>query len=239
MSTTPIDGSLIIPGRFNGPPQSGNGGYTCGLVSTLVEGVAEVTLRSPPPLDVELHAVRTSEGVEVLDGNTLVATVREVSFEPLDMPPLPSWDEAEAASRNYLGHIRHEFPTCFTCGTERTDGLGVFPGPTAAGVVASTWIPNSSLPSDEGIVPVPIVWAALDCPGAWADARDLAENPVMLGRMTAVVHTPVAIEQRYIAVAWKVGEEGRKSFAETALIDHKGSAVAVARQTWIAVPSIR
>jgi len=239
MSTTPIDRSLIIPGRFNGPPQSGNGGYTCGLVSTLVEGVAEVTLRSPPPLDVELHAVRTSEGVEVLDGNTLVATVREVSFEPLDMPPLPSWDEAEAASRNYLGHIRHEFPTCFTCGTERTDGLGVFPGPTAAGVVASTWIPNSSLPSDEGIVPVPIVWAALDCPGAWADARDLAENPVMLGRMTAVVHTPVAIEQRYIAVAWKVGEEGRKSFAETALIDHKGSAVAVARQTWIAVPSIR
>jgi len=239
MTSVPDGKTLIIPGRFNGPPQSGNGGYACGLVSTLVEGVAEVTLRSPPPLDVELQAARTSEGVEVLDGNTLVATAREVSFKALDMPPLPSWDEAEAASRNYLGHIRHEFPTCFTCGTERTDGLEVFPGPTATGVVASPWIPNSSLPSDEGILPVPIVWAALDCPGAWADARGLAEHPVMLGRMTAVVHTPVAIGQRYIAVAWKLGEEGRKSFAETALINDKGSAVAVARQTWIAVPSIQ
>jgi hypothetical protein len=237
VTRTPVGETLIIPGRFNGPPQSANGGYTCGLVSTVVEGVVEVTLRSPPPLDVELEVVRTADGVEVLDGTTLVATARQVSFEPLEIPQSPTWDEAEAASQGYLGHLRHEFPTCFTCGTDRTDGLEVFPGPTATGLVASPWTPNDSLPNSDGILAKPIVWAALDCPGASADARDLTEHPVVLGRMAAVVHAPVTIGRRYVAVAWKLGEEGRKSFAATALIDDEGQAVAIARQTWIAVPS--
>jgi hypothetical protein len=237
MTTTPLSGQLIIPRRFNGPAQSANGGYTCGLVSTMVEGVAEVTLRSPPPLDVPLEVARTPGRFEVLDGTTLVATARQISFEPLDIPVLPSWDEAAAASQDYLGHMRHEFPTCFTCGTERSDGLAIYPGPTATGMVASPWIPDGSLPNEEGALDVAIVWAALDCPGAWADARDLAEDPVVLGRMTAVVDRPIAIGRRYIAVAWKLGEEGRKSFAATALIDDEGQAVAVARQTWIGVVS--
>jgi len=232
-----MSGLLIVPGRFNGPPQSGNGGYTCGLVSTLLEGIAEVTLRSPPPLDVELDVDRVSGGVEVLDGDTLVATAHQISFEPLDLPVLPGWDEAKTASADYLGHTRHEFPTCFTCGTERSDGLAIFPGPTATGLVASPWIPDESLPNKEGTLTVPIVWAALDCPGAWADARDLTENPVVLGRMAAVVHKPVVIGRRYITVAWKLREDGRKSFAATVLIDDEGHVAAAARQTWIAIPS--
>ena len=47
--------AMIVPGRFNGPPDSGNGGYTCGLVAGLLGEVAEVTLRLPPPLDRELR----------------------------------------------------------------------------------------------------------------------------------------------------------------------------------------
>ena len=47
--------TLSIPAFFNGPPESGNGGYTCGRVAELVDAeVVEVSLRSPPPLDTAL-----------------------------------------------------------------------------------------------------------------------------------------------------------------------------------------
>jgi len=42
---------VTIDRRFRGPSDSGNGGYVCGVVAALVGGPAEVTLRSPPPLD--------------------------------------------------------------------------------------------------------------------------------------------------------------------------------------------
>ena len=66
--------ALTIPAFFNGPPSSGNGGYTCGRVAELVDAeVAEVSLRSPPPLDTPLELERDGERVLVRDGDTLVA----------------------------------------------------------------------------------------------------------------------------------------------------------------------
>ena len=230
--------AIIIPGRFNGPEASANGGYTCGVVATFIDGDAEVTLRSPPPLDTPLEVNRTADGIEVLDGSTLVATGRSTSFDPPVLPATPSWEEAETASRHYLGHLRHEFPTCFSCGTNRDDGLHIFPGPTESGLVASPWTPDASLPNNDGALTTPIVWAALDCPGAWADARDLTEHPVVLGRMAAVVIEPIEIDRRYVVIAWKLAEEGRKSFAATALIDDSGEVVGSARQVWISTRHI-
>lgn len=225
--------SIIIPSRFNGPDESANGGYTCGVVATFIDGDAEVTLRSPPPLDTPLEAIPTADGVEILDGSTPVATGRSIAFDPPVLPATPSWEEANTASRHYLGHRRHQFPTCFSCGTERDDGLRIFPGPTGSGLVASPWTPDSSLPNNDGVLASPVVWAAIDCPGAWADARDLTEDPVVLGRMAAVVFEPIEIGRRYVVIAWKLSEDGRKSFAATALIDDAGKVVGSARQTWI------
>ena len=56
---------MIVPGRYNGPPESANGGYACGLVAGLLGGVVEVTLRLPPPLDRELGVVRQDGRVEI------------------------------------------------------------------------------------------------------------------------------------------------------------------------------
>ena len=56
--------TLTIPACFNGPPTSANGGYTCGRVAQLVGAeVAEVSLRSPPPLDTPLSVGRDGERV--------------------------------------------------------------------------------------------------------------------------------------------------------------------------------
>ena len=51
--------TITIPGGFNGPDGSGNGGYSAGLLAerlTRVGGTAvQVTLRTPPPLDRPLR----------------------------------------------------------------------------------------------------------------------------------------------------------------------------------------
>jgi hypothetical protein len=46
---------LRVDRRFCGPPNSGNGGYTCGLVANFIDGPAEVILRRPPPLNRQLN----------------------------------------------------------------------------------------------------------------------------------------------------------------------------------------
>jgi hypothetical protein len=45
--------SLVIPSRFCGPLDSGNGGYVCGRIAAYVSGPVTVTLRRPPPLVTE------------------------------------------------------------------------------------------------------------------------------------------------------------------------------------------
>ena len=48
--------TMTIPRRFRGPPNSGNGGYVCGMLARNIAGAAEVTLRAPPPLETALDA---------------------------------------------------------------------------------------------------------------------------------------------------------------------------------------
>ncbi len=42
--------TIVIDRRFNGPTNSGNGCYVCGLLASTIEGSAEVTLHKPLPL---------------------------------------------------------------------------------------------------------------------------------------------------------------------------------------------
>jgi hypothetical protein len=124
--------SLTIPSRFNGPPQSGNGGYSCGAIAHAVGVPLEVTLRLPPPLDTPLDIVTDGDRWLVDDGDRLIAEARPArSLAP--PPPPPTLVEAEAAATRYLGLTHHEFPTCFTCGPAREDGLRIFSGPVDDG----------------------------------------------------------------------------------------------------------
>ncbi|MGA8217795.1 MAG: hypothetical protein WB771_04460, partial [Solirubrobacterales bacterium] len=65
--------SLSIPSRFNGPLESGNGGYCAGVAAGFLEGAAEVSLRRPVPLDTPMDVLRDGgDSLRVLDGETLV-----------------------------------------------------------------------------------------------------------------------------------------------------------------------
>ena len=216
---------ITIDGRFNGPAGSANGGYTCGLVAELLGGEAEVTLRSPPPLDRPLDVERADDRLRVRDGERVVAEAVPMQLE-LEIPAGPSFEEAERASAQYPGFDEHAFPTCFVCGPEREpgDGLRIFAGPLGDGRVASPWVPTEVEPK--------VVWAALDCPGAIAVGfPDRGET--LLGRFAVRIDELPEVGERCVVVGWPLGEEGRKLYAGTALYGADGRSLARARATWI------
>jgi hypothetical protein len=230
----PQTATITIPSKFNGPPGSANGGYSCGLVASVLGEGAEVTLRHPPPLDTPLLVTVDGQSAEVRDGETLIATAEVVAWD-LEVPPAPSLPEAEIASLSYAGLERHEFPTCFACGVDRDDGLRIWPGPMAGrDLVATPWEPTDDLAVDGDHLRPEIVWAALDCPGAWVEARSKDDPMIVLGRMAARIAAPIGLGDTLVAYAWQLGSEGRKSFSGTALADREGTVLAYARQTWIA-----
>ena len=212
----------MIASRFNGPPASANGGYTCGLLADLVGEPAEVTLRSPPPLETPLRF----DGERLWDGETLVAEARRGELDD-DVPVPVSLEDAERASRSYPGFDAHDYPTCYVCGPARDDGLGIFTGAVdGTGVSAAPWV----VPDEISRV---LVWAALDCPGAIGVGWD-GRGDWLLGRMTGEVHEVPEPGDRCVVVAWPLGRDGRKGFAGTAL--YRGDdLLAHARQTWIAL----
>lgn len=228
--------SFTIARRYRGPEDSGNGGYTCGMVARFIDGDAEVTLRSPPPLEVPLSVERTEGGgVEVYHGEVLVAEGRPVGLD-LEVPAPPSLAEAEAARDRYTGWRRHAFPHCFVCGTDRDpgDGMRIWAGKVEGrDLWASPWQPDSRLPAADGFLESEIVWSALDCPGAWAVERAQQERPVVLGRMAARLERPVSVAGRYITCGWPIGVDGRKLFSGTGLFDTAGNRHGIALQTWI------
>jgi hypothetical protein len=212
---------VIIPPRYNGPPDSANGGYAAGLLSEVLGGGFEVTLRRPPPVGADLDLV----GNELKQGDVVIAEARRLT-EVLDAPEPVSLEEADAASKRYPGFRHHAYPTCFTCGPEREDGLGIFPGPVEGreGVVAAPWMPREVRPE--------IIWAALDCPGGWA-VDDFQREGVLLGRMAAAIHAVPAQDEAHVVVGQRLGEDGRKRYASSGLFTAGGELLAAARSTWI------
>lgn len=238
-----MDEALIVPRRCNGPPDSGNGGYTCGLVAGLVGGPAEVTLRAPPPLERPLRVERDGEAVRVFDGETLVAEGRpgDPGLEPPEPPSLAMAVDASAAGSE-LWASGHPFPTCVTCGPDRRpgDGLRIFPGevPDAA-MFAAPWTPDGSLveaEADPG-VPAPWSWAALDCPSSAPVASGGWRAPCVLGRLTARLDGEVEPREPHLVISWLIERDGRKHHSGSALFTAGGELRGLARALWIELRS--
>ena len=232
-----MDQSVIIPSRFNGPPDSGNGGYSCGVLAGFIEGPARVRLHVPPPLDTPLE-VRSGENgsVQMYDGDILVGTALPAALE-LDAPAAPSLQQAADASTRYLCYENHVFPSCFVCGPGRPghDGLNLFAGPVEDwNLLASPWNPTVDLLDEQGYVLPEIVWSALDCPGYFA-CMGKNIRPALLGELHASLSGPVPGGEPLLVCAWPLGEDGRKLFAGTAVAGAGGKILAMARSTWILI----
>ena len=226
MSSEP---AIVVPGRFNGPRESGQGGYTAGLIAMKLGELAEVTLRSPVPLDRKLAVEDAENGaVRVVDGESLIAEGRPRELD-LEVPDPVALDEAREAMGRYRGSPENEFSRCFVCGIARDDSFGVTAGAVEGrDVVASTWTPGQETDLDDtGRAAPEFVWAALDCPTYFALYPD--SLPIsFLARFTARVDDLPEVGDEYAVMAWPISKDGRKHLAGSALVDDSGKVLATA-----------
>ena len=213
--------------RFRGPLTSVNGGYACGILAGFVDaGAVEVTLRLPPPLERPLEVRRSGGEARLFDRDALVAEARRGSLDVV--PPAPvSSAAAERARKRHVRMGSDVFRECFVCGTRgEHDGLEIHVGPVEGRepLHAAPWVPSESAPA--------LVWAAIDCPGAYTVGAE-GRGDVVLGRMTARTHRLPETGEPCVVASWPLGEEGRKLYAGTALFGENGDLLAISRQVWI------
>lgn len=245
--------TLTIKAQFRGPPQSGNGGYVAGAVAgclappnpTDSEQAVEVTLRAPIPLDQPMDVERPAiDEVQIVLGETLIAQAQHTNLA-MDIPTPPSYSTAlkeREQSPAFIEGINPLIPNskgfhpiCFCCGTEvaTDEGLHVYaaPIPQFAGVAAA-WRPDPIFGDAHGLLPEPVIWAALDCPGQFAYFATGIRTG-LLGRMTGRVLKPVSAAQNMVITGWCIDIERSKHFAGTALFDEAGELCAYSKQVWI------
>ena len=216
---------ITFPRHFRGPLTSANGGYACGRLAAFVDADdVEVTLRLPPPLDRRLAVEVDGGQARLLDGDALVAEARPASVG-VDAPAPVSAQVAEESRDRHIRGWSPAFSECFVCGV-RDDGLQIRVGPVAGRgpLHASPIALPESLPE--------IVWAAIDCPGAYAVGAE-GRGDIVLGRMTARVNRVPEAGEQCVVTSWPLGEDGRKLYAGTALFAEGGELLAIARQVWI------
>ncbi len=237
-----------IDHRFNGPHDSGNGGYSAGLAACLLPNAeaVEVTLRAAIPLEQTLRAHPTADGLDIMTDDA-ATRIQIMSVHPvhLDTPDVksPGLEAATVAAANFRNVGDHPLPNCFVCGPARPagDGLRIFPdwlqdpagieNPNSFPVVAAPWHPTPDLTDASGLVAPEFLWAALDCPGAFA----INAEPILLGRISARILKRPPASAPIVVVAWDMGRDRRKHFAGSALFSQAGELLAFSKQTWIQI----
>jgi hypothetical protein len=242
--------TLRIARRFNGPHDSGNGGYSAGLAAQLLPhaDAVEATLRAPVPLDQTLRAHPAGDGLDIMTDDAatriLIMSLKPVHLETPNIQS-PGLEAAEVAAHTFRDPEDHVLPHCFVCGPMRPvgDGLRIFAdwlkdpagieNPNAFPIVAAPWQPTPDLADAAGLIAPEFMWAALDCPGAFA----IEKEPILLGRMSARILSRPTPADPIVVAAWSKGQDRRKHCAGSALFNLDGDLLAFSEQTWIEIAS--
>jgi hypothetical protein len=231
-----MPGGVIIERRFRGPQESGNGGYSCGMLARSLDAPqAEVTLRLPPPLERVMEVAADDGRFSMRDGEAVVAEAEPVGELGLEVPEPIGVGEARAAMAASPLYEEHPFPECFVCGPHRhrRDGLCVVCGPIGPELVAAPWEVDDTVVDEDGLARPEIVWAALDCPGGLAGMRRPDLGVCVLGRLAARIHAAIPEGMTCVAIGWPIDRDGRKIHAGSAIFSEDGELLAEARATWI------
>jgi len=226
----------IISSRFRGPPTTGNGGYSCGVVAKHIGDSAKVRLHASPPLDQTMEIKVTEESVELYFEDQLIASGVSSELE-MQVPQLPSFEQAQQAQKRFIGYEDHIFPGCFVCGPERDhgDGLRIFPGPVTErdwSMLACLWQPSDDLYGNDGLLKPEFIWAALDCP-TYFGSGGANLSKALLGEQELRIVSSVKSKSPLIVSCWPISDEGRKIVGGAAISSQEGELIAFAKGTWI------
>lgn len=231
--------TVVVEGRFRGPAGIGNGGYVAGRMAALLgTQPAEVTLRRGWPLDLPLRIAREGDAVQALDeAGQVIAETREAALD-LAPPAPPTREQAEAATRWFLASpFTHSTGLCFVCGSATAEGVGlrVLTGRVEGrpDIAAALWRPAAAFAGPDGAIAPEFLWAALDCPGAFAFTVNDRPQRMLLGRITGRLDGHVAPGEACIVMGWQIRREGRKLHAGTALLGEDGGLRGIARALWV------
>jgi hypothetical protein len=228
---------LEIAGRFCGPPNSGNGGYVCGVLAKHLTGTVTVRLKAPPPLRTKLRREWTNDSARLFHDSVVIGEARTSELR-LELPNCPTFAQAEQAAAAFPGFKSHLFPGCFVCGPAREDGDGlrIFSGPVRGKTLhAAPWVPHESLADDRGDVATEFIWAALDCPSGFAVLPVPEGLAIVLGELCASIESALVVGQPAVVTSWPIAHEGRRRTAGTAIPTTAGQLIATACAVWIEV----
>jgi hypothetical protein len=225
---------ISIPGRFRGPVNSGQGGYSAGVAASFIDGPANVRLRRPPPLDRQMSVETDPKGVSIVDADVVVLVAKSATVAVI--PPTDDKQLAALFARGPQPAPRwHMAPTCFVCGTGET--LGMHPTRMEEYPVWGTvWTPRRD--GVDGSLASEIVWALLDCPAGWATGdshRPKRSFFPALADMTAEIVHPVPIGRPVAVLGWMTSDGERRIDCESAVIDESGKVLARASLSQAAV----
>jgi len=229
---------LVIDKRYEGIPGVSLGGYLAGIAAKELGPSAAVALMKPVPPGSAVTLERGESQVVLRFDGEIAATAAPAQLQTTAPSPVAA-EEAERASRRYLGFNHHFFPNCFTCGPNRLsgDGLRIFPGPVEGRpVVATRWQPPPSVWQADRTVASEFLWAALDCPAIWGQVVHGGGEPddrAVSGRLALHQHAPVRGDATSIVVGWPIERQGRKIIAGAAIFSESGQLLVEARQTMI------
>ncbi|MBF6327933.1 PaaI family thioesterase [Nocardia transvalensis] len=227
--------TITIPGHVHGYPGVAFGGYVAGLLAGRVGGDSlRVDFRRTVPVDTPV--VMAEAGTLTSVDGTLLAQARSDEPPELLIPSPPSWAEAEAASAKSAAANRWD-TNCYGCGVTRPPGRGLrlFPwGIRARNLIVAAWIPDRELAGHDGALGPENVWAAMDCPGAWAAVQVAGmRSGGVTAAMRVTCRQPVYAGEKYLSYAWPVTADGRKYTVGVALTAPDGTLCVLAEMLWI------
>ncbi|TQM33457.1 PaaI family thioesterase [Nocardia bhagyanarayanae] len=230
---------ITIPEHIHGYPDVAFGGFVAGVLATRCPApTARVDFRAKVPVGTPLALTSTAvNGTALTDADgKVLAEIGEATLS-LDIPPAPSWAEAEALTTGVLASGERRVTDCYGCGAACAPGRGlrlfpwVLPGRDLA---AAAWVPDPALGAADGAVTTENVWAALDCPGGHAGfLLSGMRQGAVTAALTATLLRPIRVGEPHIAHAWPIGKDGRKYTVGVALSTASGELCAVSEALWI------
>ena len=229
--------TMTVDPSIFGLPGIAFGGYLAGVLAVAARSQrsTKVTFLAPAPLGRALAVQPAGEQTMLREGDTLLARL-EPGTAPDGPPRLPEWAEAQACTAEFLDGAEITHPDCFGCGPARPPGTGlrVFTGLSARNdLVIAAWTPPEEM-CRRGQLPTELVWAALDCPGAWARRRlGARDHPAVTASLTVDLRRPVRHHDQIVVVGWLIHSDHRKTWVGSSLISIDGRVQATAEALWI------